>query len=731
MALFNTSIDDWVQEELFRRMDNPVSPEFAARSTWLRMCSMAEGGKDLKLCGGILSPDGKMLGGLEQMYPKNFLDLMGRNVTDRASAGYSEPQEGRPIPGITGASVQTKGSWGSTLSATVQWQCWSLEQLELLSQYFLRPRLAVALEFGWSSTADYVDSDLLAEPAEAANASHNLEKEGKGNYFGFLGAISNFNWTTRADGGFDCTTTIMTAGANLHEMKVGSGEERGVPANEAENDAATAAKNPEVAVGHIGRYLEQAVSELKKVTGSGNKKAEYNKNKVKNVWMNDRTKPDKDVQCYVSWGWLEDNVISRFYGLQSQGKKKNKDGQPLTYDYRSLNRLEDGTYESAKCVNHPMLRSKKPAICWLPKGGEADDAFEPFGVEGDEYSGYIRNIVLNVDTCRDAFSEVESIEQAYQNLFAKVNQQCGGVFDFAIQPDDDNTCRMKVVDMNWANKMRFDENRSKPGNTTNKVFWFPAFSKNSIVKNQTMTCKVPSAMTLAAMYMGDRKAEVTLGADAENDDIVFGLLENGPDAPIDELNDGLSVPKDFGNNTGDPNDLLKKKGAHSLSSSLKKANKKSVQEHLDAKSEELQEEYEELVKQRGDSGMTAEEILEDAKTTRKDEELKEKFSEIPWYKGLSDDSYRVMVQTVNAGTVNGMKGLQSIKKPKMPLELELTIDGIAGLRFGNVFQSEYIPQKYKNDTVFMVTSITHTINQQTWETSFKGVMRAGLPKGIG
>ena len=34
----------------------------------------------------------------------------------------------------------------------------------------------------------------------------------------------------------------------------------------------------------------------------------------------------------ASLGWLEDNVISRFYGLQSQGKKKNKDGStPLHF----------------------------------------------------------------------------------------------------------------------------------------------------------------------------------------------------------------------------------------------------------------------------------------------------------------------------------------------------------------------------------------------------------------
>ena len=59
----------------------------------------------------------------------------------------------------------------------------------------------------------------------------------------------------------------------------------------------------------------------------------------------------------------------------------------------------------------------------------------------------------------------------------------------------------------------------------------------------------------------------------------------------------------------------------------------------------------------------------------------------------------------------------------MPLNIQITCDGIGGIRFGNVFSSDYIPEKYKTRALFMTTAVTHQIGAEGWETSVNGVMR--------
>mgnify|MGYP001315874903 CR=1 FL=1 len=59
----------------------------------------------------------------------------------------------------------------------------------------------------------------------------------------------------------------------------------------------------------------------------------------------------------------------------------------------------------------------------------------------------------------------------------------------------------------------------------------------------------------------------------------------------------------------------------------------------------------------------------------------------------------------------------------LPLELELEVDGIGGMRYGNSFQSEYLPPKYVNNSLFQATEVNHEVNNSGWYTSLKGKMR--------
>jgi len=58
----------------------------------------------------------------------------------------------------------------------------------------------------------------------------------------------------------------------------------------------------------------------------------------------------------------------------------------------------------------------------------------------------------------------------------------------------------------------------------------------------------------------------------------------------------------------------------------------------------------------------------------------------------------------------------------IPVTLSITMDGIKGFRAGNVFTISYLPKAYK-DIVFTVTKIQHTIQNNDWTTTLTTVCR--------
>ena len=59
----------------------------------------------------------------------------------------------------------------------------------------------------------------------------------------------------------------------------------------------------------------------------------------------------------------------------------------------------------------------------------------------------------------------------------------------------------------------------------------------------------------------------------------------------------------------------------------------------------------------------------------------------------------------------------------LPIDIKLEIDGIGGLQYGNTFMTDYIPDQYKDHTLFQIGQIEHRFTGQSWNTSFQGLMR--------
>ena len=65
--------------------------------------------------------------------------------------------------------------------------------------------------------------------------------------------------------------------------------------------------------------------------------------------------------------------------------------------------------------------------------------------------------------------------------------------------------------------------------------------------------------------------------------------------------------------------------------------------------------------------------------------------------------------------------------PIFPFTAEFTIDGINGLRYGDVLTFEALPLRYRVNTVFSVISVAHSVSTEgDWSTQVKCIMRPSL-----
>ena len=74
-----------------------------------------------------------------------------------------------------------------------------------------------------------------------------------------------------------------------------------------------------------------------------------------------------------------------------------------------------------------------------------------------------------------------------------------------------------------------------------------------------------------------------------------------------------------------------------------------------------------------------------------------------------------------------IKKAQQLTAPIFPFDVDFTIDGINGLRYGDVLTFEGLPEKYRTNTVFSIIGITHDVDTAgVWKSKVKCIMRPKL-----
>ena len=156
-----------------------------------------------------------------------FGDYTRADLRSNAGDGYGPV----PIPGVQDATIQTLSDDGSLRQATVKFRANNRRQLEVLEALYMRPGYPILVEWGWIPyiTDDGVETrpkSILKDFLRGEETLNSLNKkivkyktETEGNYDALIGFCKNFEFTVTEDGGYDCTTEIISQGDILASLK--------------------------------------------------------------------------------------------------------------------------------------------------------------------------------------------------------------------------------------------------------------------------------------------------------------------------------------------------------------------------------------------------------------------------------------------------------------------------------------------------------------------------------
>jgi len=131
----------------------------------------------------------------------------------------------RPSPGITSMTVKSKNSYGTLREAEVKFSVWSLEDFEVMEKLYLRPGFIMLLEWGHSLYIDnsgVLQKNILTVGDDFFKNGQSLDKivdkiveirdKSSYNYEGMIGYCKNFSWNYTAEGGYECSVSIISTG---------------------------------------------------------------------------------------------------------------------------------------------------------------------------------------------------------------------------------------------------------------------------------------------------------------------------------------------------------------------------------------------------------------------------------------------------------------------------------------------------------------------------------------
>ena len=165
---------------------------------------------------------------------------------DKMYGGLGSNQRGlQPVPGITGISIECLNR-GSIRKATVNLKAYNKFQFGLIELLYLRLGYLMMLEWGWDKYIEKIEpgKNAISPPivtindmgstiienqwfngnnysqTDMLNLTLAYQDKYKGNYGGFFGKVSNFQWKLNSDNTYDITVNLITLGSVIESLNI-------------------------------------------------------------------------------------------------------------------------------------------------------------------------------------------------------------------------------------------------------------------------------------------------------------------------------------------------------------------------------------------------------------------------------------------------------------------------------------------------------------------------------
>jgi hypothetical protein len=582
MSIFKDTFKEGVKNQLkarqkaiFERTPDAIQ-YFNARNSWIRMTSSVNVGKD----------DGSLIPGVSTL-AKSYVLLGGTLYNGKLRSGVGTDNKAyslnstavnpdgtvkqeknrlgiRPMPGITSIDVKSKSAYGSLREVVVNFNCWDIRQLEELELLYMRPGYSVLVEWGW---APYLDNngklqnnisftdDVLngGVPKEQIWKNIFTKASKDGNYDAHYGIIKNYSWSARPDGGYDCTSTIISIGEVLESLKVNyTPADTNIPTNGLFNTLPTPFKKDSNVQKSYSQnkiagicnelyltLLEKGIDNFEELQFSGWTFFRFNVD-ISNS-PNTDSDFDDEAQIYIL---LKDfiDILNKHIILHDQN------GKPIPeVSVNEGDHMGKGENKPLLCLAHPLQLSIDPSVCliknnaWLTPSnlgfeeGFTDDfdtltdilnglktsywynnnftyddkAPTPqLGVIGNIYVnlGYIYSLVNNKNLESQDKKEKNDIIlfDFLKNLMSGISNATGNVATFDIFSDPIDSAA-RIIDVNYADDQKRQE-------AYDNAFMFELQNTKSVIRSYKFESQIfPDQTTIVAI--GAQAKGGALGAD--------------------------------------------------------------------------------------------------------------------------------------------------------------------------------------------------------------------------
>lgn len=739
-----TSFNPKIVEELNKRREDRPSTDktYSPKMGWARITSLAQvtfPGQDSPRVGFILNSNVGFdnIYGFGQQEDSGILGYWSNGTTPHRLSDINLVDLKRPSPGVTNISSELYSGEGKFVTATFTYKCYDQFQFQYLTPFFMTPGVTVCMEWGWAknippSLLDVDNVESLVEIRDNWRLEQDKRINSSGNYELVLGMVTGYDFKLQADGSYDCSVEVRSLGYCVYGQ---SNDNETISTQDSvevrkktskrisqiiETYLNSAVNLPEgQTAGFSANLLRKRIPKAK--TGFSEKDGWITFDyfikllNAQKIFKFDKGDNSKAFSVNIENSWLSSspnikstngnvllipNPFAPAWPIEGDNIEFVFKGTNFTRTFEENRRFKDANFAIRKMAQ--SFRSNPGGytgnttyrldLATLISGEGSEITFPN---RDDPYTGHIKNLYIHKDVIIESLEAAHLTIQGLYDILKKISFASGNLWDFDIIVDPNNKTQVCIVDRNFPgfNSEGALLNIDNIKNTPTEYYTFSSLHSNSILRSLDFSVKLSDEVGTQVMMNGSDSNV------SRDDDKFYQVLysESNPSGSV-KIVDVLSRLKSK-KETSEETEPLKDINSENFISQENRnepiinSESSKIVEPVDDNSEyfpiniQLKDEF-------GDSRDVVFRLVEP-----NDEIIKTSVG--------NDDS------PFNSTRFNGL--VQGIN-------ITLTLTGISGLNFQEVFDIDNLPYPY-NKAIFQITNIKHSWSSNDWVTNVEAMIR--------